>query len=87
MHLAAFRVLYFVVACGSSSKLSFYCGFLFNSPHDISQSMRKRKFEFEQDVITDVPSPELLKALLHKFPMHEAADVTDDFHYERKRQK
>ena len=38
MHLTAFRVLYFVAACGiSSSKFGFYCGFLFNSPHDISR--------------------------------------------------
>ena len=74
MHLAAFRVLYFVAACGSSSKFGFYCGFLFNSPHDISQSMRKRKYEFAHDVIT-----ELLKALLHKFPMHKAADVITGF--------
>ena len=51
MHLAAFRVLYFVVACGSSSKVGFYCGFLFDSPHDISQSMRNRKYEFAHDVI------------------------------------
>ena len=72
MHVAAFRVLYFVLACGSSSfsKFGFYCGFLFNSPHDISQSTRKRKYEFAHDVIT-----ELLEALLHKFPMHKAADV------------
>ena len=73
MHLAAFRVLYFVAACGSSSsssKFGFYCGFLFNSPHDISQSMRKRKYEVAHDVIT-----ELLKTLLHKFPMHKEADV------------
>ena len=77
MHLAAFRVLYFVAACGSSSssKFGFYCGFLFNSPHDISQSMRKGKYEFAQDDITDVPSAELLKELLHKFYMHKAADV------------
>ena len=78
MHLTAFRVLYFVAACGSSSssssKFGFYCGFLFNSPHDISQSMRKRKYEFAHDVIT-----ELLKGLLHKFPMHKAADVTACF--------
>ena len=72
MHLAAFRVLYFVATCGSScsSKFGFYCGFLFNSPRDISQSMRKRKYEFAHDVITG-----LLEALLHKFSMHKAADV------------
>ena len=50
--------------------LVFIVAFLFNSPHDISQSMRKRKNEFAHDVIA-----ELLKALLHKFPMHKAADV------------
>ena len=82
MHMAAFRVLYFVAACGSSSKFDFYCSFLFNSPHDISQSMRKRKYEFAHDVIT-----ELLKGLLHKSPMHNAADVIACFQYERKRQK
>ena len=65
MHLTAFRVLYFVAACGSS-KFGFYCGFLFNLPHNISQSKRKRKYEFVH---------ELLKALLHKFHMHKAADV------------
>ena len=54
MHMAAFRVLYFVAACGSSSKFGFYCGSLFNSPHDISQSMRKRKYEFAHDVITEL---------------------------------
>ena len=71
MHLTAFRVLYFVTACGSSSsKFGFYCGFLFNSPHDISQSMRKRKYEFAHNVFTEV-----LKALLHKFPMYIAVDV------------
>ena len=69
MHLTAFRVLYFVAACGSS-KFGFYCGFLFSSQHDISQSKRKRKYEFAHDVII-----ELLKALLHKFPMHKAADL------------
>ena len=69
MHLTEFRVLYFVTACGSSSKLSskfgFHSGFLFNSPHDISHSMRKRKYKFAHDVTT-----ELLKAFLHKFRMH-----------------
>ena len=39
MHLTAFRLLYLVALCGRSSKFGFYCGFLFNSPHDISQSM------------------------------------------------
>ena len=54
MHLTAFRVLYFVAACGSSSsKFVFYCGFLLNLPHDISQSMRKRKYEFAHDVIAN----------------------------------
>ena len=43
IHLAAFRVLCFVAACVSSGscKSGFYCGFLFNSPHVISQSMKK----------------------------------------------
>ena len=55
MHLAAFRVFY-VAACGSSSssKFGFDCGLLLNSPHDISQAMRKRKYEFAHDVITEL---------------------------------
>ena len=75
MHLAACRVFYFLAVCASRSIFGFYCGVLFNSPPDISQSMGKWKYEFAQDVVTDVPSTELLKALLHKFPVHKAADV------------
>ena len=62
-HLVAFRVLYFVVVCGSGSKFGFYCCFLFDSPHDILQSMRKWKYEFSHDVIT-----ELLYCLLYTSP-------------------
>ena len=56
MHLAAFRVLYFVAACGSSSssEFGFYCCFLFNSSHDISQSVRKWKHEFTHDFTTEL---------------------------------
>ena len=53
MHLASFRLVCFVALCGSCSKFGFYCGFLFNSPYDISQSMRKRKYEFVRDVIRE----------------------------------
>ena len=74
MHLAAFRALYFVAACGNSCKFRVYWDFLVHSPHDISQSMRKWKFEFDQDVITDVPTTKKLKALLHMLPMQPWCD-------------
>ena len=60
---------------------------MFNSPNDISQSMRQWKYEFPQDAILDVPSTELSKVLLHKFHKHKAGDVIAWFYHELKKQK